>query len=44
MLSMIAAGRLRPQDLVTRELSLDESAEALVAVGRTPGIAVITAF
>jgi alcohol dehydrogenase len=44
MLSLIAAGRLRPQDLVTRELTLDESAEALVAVGRTPGIAVITRF
>ncbi|SCX44106.1 alcohol dehydrogenase [Klenkia marina] len=44
MLSMIAAGRLRPQDLVTRELSLDDAAEALVAVGRTPGIAVITRF
>ncbi|MEI4273818.1 alcohol dehydrogenase catalytic domain-containing protein [Klenkia sp. LSe6-5] len=44
MLSMIAAGRLRPQDLVTRELSLDQAAEALVAVGRTPGIAVVTSF
>jgi len=44
MLSMIAAGRLRPQDLVTRELTLDESAAALVEVGRTPGIAVITSF
>ncbi len=44
MLSLVAAGRLRPQDLVTRELSLDEAGPALVAVGATPGVAVVTAF
>ena len=44
MLSLIAAGRLRPQDLVTRELALADAGEALVGVGRTPGVAVITSF
>jgi alcohol dehydrogenase len=44
MLSLIAAGRLRPELLVTRELSLDEAGPALAAVGREPGIAVVTRF
>ncbi len=44
MLSLIAAGRLRPQDLVTRELSLDDAGRALVDVGRSPGVAVVTRF
>ena len=44
MLSLIAAGRLRPQDLVTRELPLTEAGQALVDVGRAPGVAVITRF
>lgn len=44
MLALVAAGRLRPQALITRELSLDESGEALAQVGREPGIAVITTF
>ena len=44
MLALIAAGRLRPQALITRELSLKESGEALAQVGREPGIAVITTF
>jgi D-arabinose 1-dehydrogenase-like Zn-dependent alcohol dehydrogenase len=44
MLSLIAAGRLRPQDLVTRELSLAEAGPALVDVGRSPGVAVVTSF
>ncbi len=44
MLSMITAGRLRPQDLVTRELPLAEAGPALVEVGRTPGVTVLTSF
>jgi alcohol dehydrogenase len=44
MLSLIAAGRLRPELLVTRELRLEEAGAALAAVGREPGIAVVTAF
>ena len=44
MLGLIAAGRLRPQALVTRELALDEAGAALAAVGRDPGIAVVTRF
>ena len=44
MLSLIAAGRLRPDLLVTRELSLDDAGPALAAVGREPGIAVVTRF
>jgi alcohol dehydrogenase len=42
LLGLIAAGRLRPQALVTRELGLDEAGAALAAVGRDPGIAVVT--
>ncbi|WP_225233424.1 zinc-binding dehydrogenase [Klenkia terrae] len=44
MLSMIAAGRLRPQDLVTREIDLADAGAALVEVGRTPGVTVVTSF
>jgi alcohol dehydrogenase len=44
MLSLIAAGRLCPDLLVTRELALDEAGPALTAVGREPGIAVVTRF
>ncbi|SFK41839.1 zinc-binding dehydrogenase [Geodermatophilus ruber] len=44
LLGLIAAGRLRPQELVTRELGLDEAGAALADVGRTPGIAVVTSF
>jgi D-arabinose 1-dehydrogenase-like Zn-dependent alcohol dehydrogenase len=44
MLGLIAAGRLRPQALVTRELGLDQAGAALAAVGRDPGIAVVTRF
>jgi D-arabinose 1-dehydrogenase-like Zn-dependent alcohol dehydrogenase len=44
LLGLIAAGRLRPQALVTRELALDEAGAALAAVGRDPGIAVVTRF
>ena len=44
MLSLIAAGRLHPELLVTRELGLDDAGAALAAVGRQPGIAVVTSF
>ena len=44
MLALIEAGRLHPERLVTRELSLDDAGSALVAVGREPGIAVVTGF
>jgi alcohol dehydrogenase len=44
MLALIAGGRLRPQALITRELTLDDAAEALRQVGSDPGIAVITTF
>ncbi len=44
MLGLIAAGRLDPRRLVTRELALDDAADALAEVGRTPGIAVVTSF
>ena len=37
LLGLIAAGRLDPRRLVTRELALDDAAAALVDVGRTPG-------
>jgi alcohol dehydrogenase len=42
MLAAVSSGALRPDRLVTRELSLDEAGEALAAVGSRPGIAVIT--
>ena len=44
LLGLIAAGRLDPRRLVTRELALDEAAAALAGVGRQPGIAVVTSF
>jgi alcohol dehydrogenase len=44
MLSLIDAGRLHPELLVTRELGLDDAGAALAAVGREPGIAVVTSF
>jgi alcohol dehydrogenase len=44
LLGLIAAGRLDPRPLVTRELSLDEAGAALAEVGRQPGIAVVTRF
>jgi alcohol dehydrogenase len=40
----VTSGRLRPERLVTREITLDEAAAALEAVGGTPGITVITSF
>jgi alcohol dehydrogenase len=44
LLGLIAAGRLDPRALVTRELDLDEAGEALAAVGMRPGISVVTSF
>ena len=43
MLALVQAGRLRPGDLVTREIGLDEVPEALVAMseGAGPGVTVI---
>jgi alcohol dehydrogenase len=44
LLALVAAGRLRPDLLVTREIGLDDAAEALRTVGTAPGITVITSF
>ena len=44
LLALVVSGRLRPDLLVTRELSLDNAAQALAQVGRTPGISVLTSF
>lgn len=44
LLSLVAAGRLRPDLLVTREIGLHEAGAALAEVGRRPGITVITSF
>ncbi|WP_241037324.1 zinc-dependent alcohol dehydrogenase family protein [Blastococcus litoris] len=44
LLGLIAAGRLDPGRLVTRQLSLDDAPAALADVGRRPGIAVVTSF
>ncbi|MCW2741689.1 MAG: Alcohol dehydrogenase GroES domain protein [Blastococcus sp.] len=44
LLGLIAAGRLDPRRLVTRELSLGAAGAALAEVGRRPGIAVVTSF
>lgn len=44
LLGLIRSGRLHPERLVTRTLSLDETGDALQEVGRSPGIAVVTAF
>jgi alcohol dehydrogenase len=44
LLALVAAGRLQPERLVTREIGLNDAAEALRTVGATPGITVITTF
>ncbi len=41
LLGLVVAGRLRPQDLVTRTVDLDGAADALRDVGREPGTTVI---
>jgi alcohol dehydrogenase len=42
LLGLIAAGRLDPRALVTRELALDDAGAALAEIGARPGIAVVT--
>ncbi len=42
MLELVASGALRPDLLVSREVSLEEAGEALRAVGQEPGITVVT--
>ena len=44
MLGLIAAGRLRPDLLVTRDICLDEAGAAFADLGAVPGIAVVTRF
>lgn len=44
LLALVASGRLRPDQLVTREIGLDDAAQALRDVGQTPGTTVITSF
>jgi D-arabinose 1-dehydrogenase-like Zn-dependent alcohol dehydrogenase len=44
LLGLIAAGRLDPRRLVTRELALDDAGAALAEVGSRPGLAVVTSF
>ena len=44
MLDLVAAGRLRPDLLVTREVTLDEAGAALAELGQVPGITVVTSF
>jgi alcohol dehydrogenase len=44
LLGLIAAGRLDPRRLVTRELTLDDAGAALAEVGSRPGLAVVTSF
>lgn len=44
LLALVLAGRLRPDLLVTREVGLDDAAQALAEVGRTPGVTVLTGF
>ena len=42
LLALVASGRLDPALLVTREISLDQAAEALTEVGQHPGMTVIS--
>jgi alcohol dehydrogenase len=44
LLALVGSGRLRPDVLVTKRISLDEAATALAEVGQAPGITVITSF
>ncbi|MCW2607027.1 MAG: Alcohol dehydrogenase GroES domain protein, partial [Frankiales bacterium] len=41
LLGLVVAGRLRPQDLVTRTVGLDGAADALRHVGKAPGTTVV---
>ena len=44
LLSLVSSGALRPDLLVTREIGLDDAADALRGVGREPGVTVVTSF
>jgi alcohol dehydrogenase len=44
LLDLVGTGRLRPDLLVTREVGLDDAADALRDVGRAPGVTVVTSF
>lgn len=44
LLELVLAGRLRPQDLVTRTIALDDAAQALAHVGEVAGITVVDRF
>jgi alcohol dehydrogenase len=44
LLDLVASGRLRPELLLTREITLDEAASALAQVGQVAGVTVITSF
>lgn len=46
MLSMIATGKLAPEKLLGREISLEESIDALISMehNATPGVTVVTRF
>ena len=44
LLDLVASGLLRPDLLVTRELTLDEAGEALATLGSRAGISVVTTF
>jgi alcohol dehydrogenase len=44
LLERVTSGRLSPERLVTRAITLDDAAAALENVGRRPGITVITSF
>ena len=44
LLELVAAGRLRPDRLVKREVSLDEAGAALAEDGQVPDITVVTSF
>jgi D-arabinose 1-dehydrogenase-like Zn-dependent alcohol dehydrogenase len=44
LLGLIVAGRLDAAPLITRRLALDDAGAALAAIGREPGIAVVTRF
>ncbi len=41
LLGLVTSGRLRPQDLVTRTVGLQDAGEALRAVGQRPGLTVV---
>ncbi|MCU1623999.1 MAG: Alcohol dehydrogenase GroES domain protein [Frankiales bacterium] len=41
MLSLVTAGQLRPELLVSRTVGLEDAGQALIEVGRTPGITVV---